>query len=72
MEKHDTSRVMHQLATKLRRQAQETTLPEYQCMMQRVANALDNEAMLIADRRLLEFARVPKAFSALQFTSRYH
>jgi len=72
MEKPDTSRMMRQLAAKLRRQALETALPEYQSMMQRTANALDNEATLIADRQLLEFARVLEVFSASQFTTRYH
>ncbi len=72
MEKPDTSRTMRQLAAKMRRQALETTLPEYQSMMQRVADALDIEATAIANRRLMAFARVPEAFSTSQFIPRYH
>jgi histone H3/H4 len=72
MEKPDTSRIMRQLAAKMRLQAQETALPEYQSMMRRTANALDAEAMVIADRQLLEFARELEVFSASQFTARYH
>lgn len=70
MEKPDTSRIMRQLADKLRQQALETALPEYQSMMQRAANALDIEAAAIADQRLPAFAHVPEV-SASQ-TPRYH
>jgi hypothetical protein len=72
MEKPDASRIMRQLAAKMCRQALETALPEYQSMMQRAATALDIEATLIADRRLLAFARVPEVFSASELTARYH
>jgi hypothetical protein len=72
MENPDTLRIMRQLAAKLRRQALETALPEYQSMMQRAANALDIEAALIADQGLSVFAHVPEAFSASQCTPRYH
>ncbi len=72
MNKPDTSRTMRHLATEMRQHAQETALPEYQIVLQRTAYTLDAEADLIAEQQSQEFARVLRAFSESQFTTRYH
>jgi hypothetical protein len=71
MEKLDTSQTLRQLAIKMRRQARETALPTYQDMMNRVAETLDAEAELVAERQSMEFAHALQRFGAMKFTS-YH
>jgi hypothetical protein len=68
MEKPDTSQTLRQLADKMRRQAGETSLPAFQGMMNRVAETLDAEAELIAEKQSREFAHALEAFCASQFS----
>ncbi len=73
MDKSDKAKTMRQLAAKMRGQADETAQPEYQHLMHRVANSLDAEAQVIADRQLQEFSRALEAFCDSQFsTGRIH
>lgn len=72
MEKSTTSHTLRQLADKMRRQALETALPDYQDMLNRVAETLDDEADLVAERQSREFSRALDTFCASQFTSARH
>jgi hypothetical protein len=72
MDTLDTSSTLHRLAAKMRRQALETSLPEYQDMMRRVANSLDTEAERIAEQRLLDFSCAFNVISNAQFSTLYH
>ena len=67
MEKPDTSQTLRQLADKMRRQARETALPEFQGMMNRVAETLDIEAELVAERQSGDFSRALEGFCATPF-----
>ncbi len=69
MEKPDTSRTLRQLAIKMRQQAMQTALPAYQDMLNRVAETLDAEAELVAERQSWEFSRALTIYCASQFTS---
>jgi hypothetical protein len=44
MEKLDTSETLHRIAAKMRAQAEQTRLPEYQGLMLRTAMSLEMEA----------------------------
>jgi hypothetical protein len=44
MEKLDTAETLHRIAAKMRVQAEQTGLPEYQCLMLRTAISLELEA----------------------------
>ncbi len=44
MEKLDTSQTLHRIAAKMRAQAEQTKLPEYQNLMLRTAMSLEIEA----------------------------
>jgi hypothetical protein len=68
MEKLNTSHTLRQLADKMRQQAHETDLPDYQGMMNRVADTLDTEADMAAERQSQEFARALNGFCASKFT----
>ena len=69
MEKHDTSQTLRQLADRMRKHAGETSLPAFQGMMNRVAETLDAEAELIAERHSHEFSRALEGFCNSQFSS---
>ncbi len=69
MEKSDTCRTLRQIATRMRQQAQETALPQFQGMMNRVAETLDAEAELVAEQQSREFSRALTVYCASQFTS---
>jgi hypothetical protein len=56
MENLSTPHTLRQLAEKMRRQAGETTQPDYQGMMNRVAESLDAEADIVAARLWQELA----------------
>ena len=71
MEKPDTSQTLRQIASKMRRQARETALPEYKGMMNRAAETLDAEAELIAEQQSQEFSRALQRFCSTKFTC-YH
>ena len=64
MEKSNTPHILRQLADKMRRQAGETALPEYQAMMNRVAESLDAEANLVAEAQSQEFSQALNSFCA--------
>jgi hypothetical protein len=68
MEKSDTSRTLRQLAAKMRQQAQETAMPDYQSMMNRVAETLEAEADLVAEHQLRGSSRALEIYRATQFT----
>jgi hypothetical protein len=68
MEKSNTSQTLRQLADKMRQQAKETALPDYQGMMNRVAESLDAEADLVAEQQSREFSRALNSYYAAQST----
>ncbi len=68
MEKSNTPHTLRRLANKMRRQASETALPEYQSMMNRVAECLDAEADLVAEQQSQEFSRALDGFCTPQRT----
>jgi hypothetical protein len=72
MDKLERAHAMQRIAARMRLQALETALPEYQGMLRRTADTLDTEAEWIAKQYLIKFSRALQARSDSQLRPWYH